>query len=195
MNYNGTGIVDNDTKTITIKTFASVDKIGIMHYQGTDEKTVGAMTLKGYTPLDMTSKEILETGKDEPKIYVDKNKCIFIDINADTSDLTLVYQQFADGTTEYEPVEYKVKIEIVDLSSFKDMGIKSSEKHYEVADSTNDEATTQPTTSSTADEISKETVKNDNGVIQTGSPINSVILLNILLAGFVFLFVYKRKTE
>lgn len=145
--YCGTGTIDNETKTITIKTVASVDKIGIMYFQGTDKAMVGNITLKGYDAANETSKEILESNLTEPDIYVDKNKCIFIKVGVDTSSLTLVYQQFKNGSIKYEPVEYKVKIEIVKLSNFRGMGIISSQKHYEVTDTT--EASTEPTQAET----------------------------------------------
>lgn len=203
----GRGEVDNDAKIITIYTYEKVSKIGILKYQGKDP-VQGTMSLVGYEPLSVTSKDIIDNNPSkEPEIYVDKNGCIFIDPNSDTSKLELEYKQNDTDSVTYEPVRYKVKIKIVDFSIYKRMGSVSSEKHYEISD-INEDATTdatiptdatqpasQPDASSTTDEAKPNTnsTASQNDSVKTGNVANVMIPITLLISAFVCLYIYRLK--
>lgn len=121
----GYGVVDNDNKTITVYTTNKVERLGILMHQGQDG-ALGVMRLQGdYDKLEETSKELLESGKEEPDIYTDGNGCIFVKIkgktNEDIPELTATFEQ--KPTENYEPTEYTVIVKIVDPDEYKNAGV------------------------------------------------------------------------
>ena len=198
---NGCGVVDNDTKTITVYTLDTVDRIGILYKQGADD-TVGYMSLKGYDRLDKTSSDILKAHETEPDIYVDANGCIFIKIGSETNeDLTLIYDQIDTETTKYISNEYKLVIKVVDPEQFETISTVSKETVYEP---TEESVTTPDDNSSTSDDVKSSTSSNDdkstqtstnsgNGTVKTGNTMNIVIPIALLISLFVGVFIYRRK--
>lgn len=203
------GTVDHINKVITVYMADTAERMGVLMHQGVDGKA-GVMKLQGdypnYLGTGLTSEEILKNNIEEPDIYTDGNGCIFITLPEDGKtipELTVSYTQ--KPVENYESTLYTLKVKVIDANIFTQIGgtitdtLDKDDPDYAVV-SGGEETTTLPTpsedaNSSTADETSKETVITDNSVVQTGSPINSVIFLDILLAGFVVLFAYRRKNE
>ncbi len=204
--YYGYGLVNNETKEVTLFVLNTAHRIGILRHQGRDEKhTAGEMSLLGgYPELDETSKELLESGKQEPDIYTDKNGCIFIKIpeNGKIPPLKVTYTE--KPTSEYTSTEYTVKIKIVDSSHFKTIGatrtstLSKDDPNYAVFEAEQAyanalKANPQKPTNSTKDPSKNTTTSNTT--IKTGSPIYYVFALLIIFVSLAFILVYKRKRK
>lgn len=134
----GYGLIDNENKTITVYASSKAERIGILMHQGTkdtiSEDPAGVMKLVGegstYEKFDQTSKELLQSGVEEPDIYIDGNGCIFIKIAGKTSEdipeLTLIYEQLPKA--DYDTTEYRITVKIIDVSQFESVGIVQSGK-------------------------------------------------------------------
>ncbi len=199
----GYGLVDNNEKVITVYMANTAERMGVLMHQGVDGKK-GVLKLQGdYPKYSKTSGELLsDPNFAEPDIYTDGNGCIFISQPEDDSqipELTVKYtSKILDNS---EPVFYTLKVEIVDSSIFAPgsmiggtlMGtLDKNDPDYNVIHTDSDDSNKEENHTSIPDEPSKNT-QTGIGVVKTGNPVSGVIFLSTLLAGFVFLFVYRRK--
>lgn len=222
----GFGLVDNKNKIITVYTTEKAERLGILANQGANG-SAGFMTLEGYDEYkfdDKTSADLIAEGS-EPDIYVDANKCIFIKIPEDGSDVTgLTVNYTQKPTSEYKTTQYTLNVVTVSLEHFNTVGaayvtLSENDPDYAVsAGSTTDEPSTEepttvpteptvedPTTvpsnptaqDATSSTSGSDVTKSASGTaVQTGSVFSGTILLVLLMSVTVCLCAYrKRKSE
>ncbi|MBQ8539307.1 MAG: hypothetical protein IJ433_06610, partial [Ruminococcus sp.] len=202
--YYGFGLVNNDSKEITLFVLDTAQRIGILRHQGRDENhTAGEMVLLGdYPKLNVTSKELLASGQEEPDIYTDKNHCIFIKIPEDGEIPPIKVKYTEKPTSDFTPTEYTLKIKVVDSSYLKTVGasrtsvLSEDDLNYAVYESEQAyanalKASPQQPTNSTKDP--SKNVTTNNTTIKTGSTINCALALLIFFAALAFILIYKRK--
>lgn len=210
----GFGLVDNKNKIITVYTTEKAERLGILANQGANG-SAGFMTLEGYDEYkfdDKTSADLIAEGS-EPDIYVDANKCIFIKVPEDGSDVTgLTVNYTQKPTSEYKTTQYTLNVVTVSLEHFNTVGaayvtLSENDPDYAVsAGSTTDEPSTEePTTlpsnptaqDATSSTSGSDVTKSASGTaVQTGSVFSGTILLVLLMSVTVCLCAYrKRKSE
>lgn len=198
----GFGLVDNENKIITIYCLEKTERLGILANQGPDG-SAGIMTLEGYDKFkfdDKTSAELIAEGK-EPDIYVDANKCIFIKLPKNGSDvkgLTVNYTQ--NPTSEYTTTQYTLNVVTVSPEHFNTVGathidLSKDDPDYAVtAESTATKPSTEETTSAPSGSNEESASSSTSGgAVQTGSVSSSLILFTLLTAAMVCLFAYRKK--
>lgn len=199
----GFGLVDNENKVITVYCTEKAERIGILANQGADG-SAGIMTLEGYDEFkfdDKTSAELIAEGN-EPDIYVDANKCIFIKLpkhGSDVKGLTVNYTQ--KPTSEYKTTQYTLNVITVSPEHFNTVGAtyvtlsKDDPDYGLVAETETTEPSTEETTKVSSGSTDEEAVSStSNGAVQTGSVSSSIILFALLTAALVCLFAYRKKS-
>lgn len=211
----GYGVLDNENKTITVYTTNKVERIGILMHQGMDGES-GILRLQGdYDKLEETSKELLESGAEEPNIYTDGNGCIFIKTkgktNEDIPELTVTYEQ--KPTEDYNPTEYTLIVKIVDPSEYINTGITmvrtlaKYDPDYAVvldesvvvpdADTDKDiDVDTDKNADQNTDKDIDENKTSDDEAVKTGDNTNIMILvIGLILSVAVVVFVLLRRSD
>lgn len=120
----GFGLVDNKNKIITLYCLEKTERVGIFPNQGVNG-SAGIMTLEGYDEFkfdDKTSADMIAEGN-EPTIYVDANKCIFIKFPEDGSDVKDIKVNYTQKpTSEYTTTQYTLNVVTVSSEHFNTVG-------------------------------------------------------------------------
>lgn len=206
----GFGKVDNVNKVITVYAMEEAERLGILAHQG-ENGSAGIMTLEGYDEFkfdDKTSADLIVEGN-EPDIYVDANKCIFIKIPKDGSDVTGLKVNYTQKpTSEYKTTQYTLNVVTVSLDYFNTVGatyitLSENDPDYAVvADSTTDEPSKdepskeEPTTVPSTTTAQGSTSSTSDAAVPTGYEFNGTILIVLILSLAVFVCATrKRKSE